>query len=227
MPKKKEGKAEEKHRSEEKVQDEEILEVEDNSNDGTPPEADTELPMEDQDEVLEGEVVSEIDASLDDDSIPAEEKLELIKAALEASEAKAAEYLDGWQRAQAEFTNYRKRQERERELARFETVGRIAKRYLPIVDDMERALKERPTDGNGTAWFEGLELIYRKLMNILEAEGVTLIEAEGETFDPNLHEAVVQSESDEHESGEVIEVLQTGYKMGDRVLRPAMVRIAA
>ena len=221
MPKKK------KEKAEEKISAEEILENEDLSEEGTRPETDSDLPTEDQGEVLEGEVVSDIDASIDDDSIPIEEKLELIHAALEASEAKAAEYLDGWQRAKAEFTNYRKRQERERDLARFETVGRIAKRYLPIVDDLERALNKRPTEGEGAAWYEGIELVYRKLMNILDAEGVTLIEADNEMFDPNLHEAVVQTESDEHESGQVIEVLQTGYKMGDRVLRPAVVRIAA
>jgi molecular chaperone GrpE len=220
MPKKKKEKAKE-------VQAEEIVEKEEIINGDTQLEAEPDLPADEQDEVLEGEVVTDVEASLEDDSIPVEEKLELVKAALEASEAKAAEYLDGWQRAKAEFTNYRKRQERERELARFETVGRVAKRYLPIVDDMERALKERPMDGNEAAWSEGMELIYRKLMNILEAEGVTLIEAEGETFDPNLHEAVAQTESNEHESGQVIEVLQTGYKMGDRVLRPAIVRIAA
>jgi molecular chaperone GrpE len=112
-------------------------------------------------------------------------------------------------------------------LNRFETVGRVAKRYLPIVDDLERALIKRPTQGEGAVWSEGIELIYRKLMNILEAEGVAIIEAQNQMFDPNLHEAVVQTESDEHESGQIIEVLQTGYKMGDRVLRPAMVRIAA
>ena len=162
-----------------------------------------------------------------DESIPLEERLALTQAALEASEVKAAEYLEGWQRAQAEFTNYRKRQERERELMRFEAVGRVVKRYLPIVDDMQRALRDRPLEGEGAAWAEGVELIYRKLMSILEVEGVTIIEAEGQMFDPNLHEAVVQSESDEHESGIVIEVLQTGYKMGERVLRPAMVRVAA
>ena len=215
MPKKK------KIKVKEILKDEEIIE------DGTQPGTESELPQEDQDEVLEGEVIPEDELHLDDDSIPVEEKLELIQAALEASEAKAAEYLDGWQRAKAEFTNYRKRQERERELARFETVGRVAKRYLPIVDDLGRALNDHPTEGDGVAWAEGIELIYRKLMNILEAEGVLPIEAEGEIFDPNLHEAVVQTESDEHESGQVIEVLQTGYKMGDRVLRPAIVRIAA
>jgi molecular chaperone GrpE len=190
-------------------------------------ETDSGVPAGDKNAILEGEIVPELEASMNDNSIPVEEKLELIRAALEASEAKATEYLDGWQRSMAEFTNFRKRQERERELARFETVGRIAKRYLPVVDDLERALNERPTSGEGAAWSEGIELIYRKLMNILDAEGVTLIDAQNQMFDPNLHEAVVQTESDEHESGQIIEVLQPGYKMGERVLRPAMVRIAA
>jgi molecular chaperone GrpE len=204
---------------------EKIREEENTLENGSQP--DPGLSEEDQNEVLEGEVVLDMSAPLEDDSIPVGEKLELVRAALAASEEKAAEYLDGWQRAKAEFTNYRKRQERERELARFETVGRVAKRYLPIVDDMERALSGRPAEGEGAAWSDGIELIYRKLMGILEAEGVALIEAEGEMFDPNLHEAVVQTESHEHESGRVIEVLQNGYKMGDRVLRPATVRIAA
>ena len=217
MPKKKDNKIEE-----------EIIKEEN----GATPITESGLPSDDQIEVLEGEVVSEedvsdLDESLEDDSIPVEEKLELVKAALETSEAKAAEYLDGWQRAKAEFTNYRKRQERERELARFETVGRVAKRYLPVVDDMERALKERPSEGEGAAWSEGVELIYRKMVTALEADGVKPIAAEGEMFDPNQHEAVAQTESDEHESGTVIEVLQTGYKLGERVLRPAVVRVAA
>ena len=221
MPKKKKDKAEEKIQAGKNSENGDFIE------ESPHPDTDSDLSTEDQNEVLEGEVVSDIDSSMADDTIPIEERLELIQAALEASEAKADEYLDGWQRAKAEFTNYRKRQERERELARFETVGRVAKRYLPIVDDLERALNERPLEGEGATWSEGIELVYRKLMNILDAEGVTLIEAENEMFDPNLHEAVVQSESDEHESGQVIEVLQTGYKMGERVLRPAIVRIAA
>jgi len=221
MPKKK------KEKAEEQISAEEIRKNGDHSEEHSLDEADSGPPEEGQDEVLEGEVVSDLEASMNDDSIPVEEKLELILAALEASEAKALEYLDGWQRSMAEFTNYRKRQERDRDLNRFETVGRIAKRYLPIVDDLERALNDRPTQGEGAAWSEGIELIYRKLMNILDAEGVTIIEAQNQMFDPNLHEAVIQTESDEYESGQIIEVLQTGYKMGDRVLRPAVVRIAA
>ena len=192
-----------------------------------------EIPAEELADEVEAplEEASAVDESTQEeaaeDSIPVEEKLELTQAALEASEAKAGEYLDGWQRAKAEFANYRKRMERERELNNFEAVGRVVKRYLPIVDDLERALKGRPTEGDGAAWADGIELIYRKLLSTLEAEGVTPIEAEGEMFDPNFHEAVVQSPSDEHESGQVIEVLQQGYRLGERVLRPTMVRVAA
>ncbi len=161
-----------------------------------------------------------------EDSIPLEEKLELIEAALETSEAKATEYLDGWQRARAEFANYKKRIHREQAQTKKDAVGKVVRQYLPVVDDLERALKDRPPDGDGAAWAEGIELIYRKLIALLEAESVTSIQAEGKMFDPNLHEAIVQTESDEHESGQIIEVIQRGYSIGDRVLRPARVRIA-
>lgn len=161
-----------------------------------------------------------------EDSIPLEEKLELLKAALETSEVKAAEYLDGWQRARAEFSNYKKRINREQAQTKKDAVGKVVRQYLPVVDDLERALKDRPPDGDGAAWAEGIELTYRKLMALLEAECVTSMQAEGKMFDPNFHEAIVQTESDEHESGQIIEVIQRGYSIGDRVLRPARVRIA-
>ena len=91
---------------------------------------------------------------------------------------------------------------------------------------MERALVNSPADGEGKAWAEGIELIYRKLQKILETYEVTEIKAQGQPFDPNLHEALTSEESDEYESGQVIEVLQKGYLIGDRVLRPARVRVA-
>jgi len=214
--------ARKKKKKDKAVQDEEKLRDAEISTEDTQPE--TEAADSVADEPKSPEDLPEL---LDEDNIPIEKKLELMQAALEASESKAAEYLDGWQRSQAEFTNYRKRQERERERMRHEVIGRVVTRYLPIVDDMERALKDRPVEGDGAAWAEGIELIYRKLMNILESEGVTPIDAEGQEFDPAIHEAVMQSESDEHESGTVIEVLQTGYMLGDRVLRSALVRVAA
>ncbi len=176
---------------------------------------------------LEEETDLSVNETLENYDIPVDEKLELLKAAWEASEAKAAEYLDGWQRAKAEFLNYKKRINRDRDQYNKEAVGRVVKNYLPIIDDLERALKDKPDDGEHANWADGIELIYRKLVTTLENDGVVPMRVDGEMFDPNQHEAVVQIESDEYESGQIVEVLQTGYFIGDRVLRPARVCIAA
>jgi len=142
---------------------------------------------------------------------------------LAEAEVQAEEYKDGWQRSVADFQNYRKRVEAEKVETYQNAVGNIIKRYLPILDDMERALAARPTD---LPWVEGVELIYRKLQSILEAEGLKRIEAEGQIFDPNFHEAIQQEPCDGYESGQVIAVVRNGYLLGERVIRPAMVRVA-
>ncbi len=149
-----------------------------------------------------------------------------IRQELAEARAKADEYLEGWQRARAEFANYKKRVEREQAQVYQTAAGSILKRYLGIIDDLERALKNRPQDGDGSAWADGIELIYRKLLTILDNEGVKPMNAVGQPFDPNLYEAVISEDNDEYESGQIIEVLQQGYMLGDRVLRPAMVRVA-
>jgi molecular chaperone GrpE len=141
-------------------------------------------------------------------------------------EAKAAENLEGWQRAQAEFANYKKRQVRDAELQTADMRGRIIKRYLEVMDDLERALEHRPAEGAGAEWANGVELIYKKLLSYLETEGLTRIDPLGQPFDANLHEAVTQEPSEEHESGTIIEVLRPGYMLGERVLRPAAVKVA-
>jgi molecular chaperone GrpE len=155
-----------------------------------------------------------------------QEDVEALMKELEEVRNKADEYLDGWQRARAEFANYRKRIEREREQVHQEASGMVIRRFLDVLDDLDRALKNRPQEGEGADWAGGIELIYRKLLTALEAEGVTPMEAEGEDFDPNLHEAISQEPSANHESGEIIEVVQNGYLIGERVLRPARVRVA-
>jgi molecular chaperone GrpE len=142
------------------------------------------------------------------------------------TQAKADEYLEGWQRARADFANYKKRVERDQAQTYQNAAASILKRYLGIIDDLERALKNRPQDDEGAAWAEGIELIYRKLLSILESEGIQPMEADEMPFDPNLHEAIMSEESDQHESGQIIEVLQQGYLLGEKVLRPAMVRVA-
>jgi len=138
-------------------------------------------------------------------------------------QSQAAEYKDGWQRSVAEFQNYRRRVDAEKAETYQNAVGSIIKRYLPILDDLERALATRPAD---LAWVDGIELICRKLQSILEAEGLKRIEAEGQMFDPNFHEAIMQEPSADHASGQIIEVVQNGYMLGERVIRPAVVRVA-
>jgi molecular chaperone GrpE len=145
---------------------------------------------------------------------------------LAEAQAKAAENLDGWQRSQAEFANYKKRLARDQEQLTADVRGRVIKRYLEIVDDLERALKSAPNDAAGAEWAQGIDIIYKKLIAYLESEGLTRIDPLGEHFDPNLHEAVTQEESSEHESGTVIEVLRQGYMLAERVLRPAAVKVA-
>jgi molecular chaperone GrpE len=101
--------------------------------------------------------------------------------------------------------------------------GDLIRKMLPILDDLERALQSRPPDDS---WFNGVELIQRKLQSILEAEGVKRMEAEGAVFDPNFHEAISQEPVDGAESGRVVAVVQNGYMLGERVIRPAQVKVA-
>ena len=141
----------------------------------------------------------------------------------------AAEYLDALQRERANFINYRRRTEQERaETVQYATAN-LLKRLLPVVDDFDRALAAIPPEERvNNPWVEGVELIARKLHNILEQEGVEPIEALGQPFDPNLHEAVAFDDNSEGggHTDTVAEVYSKGYKLHDRVLRPAMVKVS-
>lgn len=149
-----------------------------------------------------------------------------LRVALEAAQSEAKEYLDTTQRLQAEFINFKRRTERDLNGSVQNATGNAIRRYLDVADDLERALKNRPKDGDGAIWSQGIDLIYRKLLNAFEADGVKMIDAEGQPFDPNLHEAISQEDHPDYESGQVIGVVQAGYTMGERVLRPARVRVA-
>ncbi len=150
-------------------------------------------------------------------------RADVIQQQLTEAQAQAAEYKDGWQRALADFQNYKRRTDVERDNTYQNAVGNIIKRYLPVLDDMERAMAARPAN---LPWADGIELIYRKLQTILENEGLKRIPAEGQPFDPNFHEAISQEPADGVESGHVIGVVQNGYMLGERVIRPALVRVA-
>lgn len=150
-------------------------------------------------------------------------QIEALQSQLSEAEAKASEYKDGWMRSQAEFQNYKNRLQRDNEMMYVSMKGDIIKKVLPVLDDLERALQNRPADD---AWANGIELIVRKLQTVLESEGVKRIEAEGVEFDPNFHEAISHEPSDDVASGHVIAVTQNGYMLGERVIRPALVRVA-
>jgi len=150
-------------------------------------------------------------------------EVEALQKQLEEARAQVSEFKDNWLRSQAEFQNYRKRMERDNEMMKFMMKGDILKKVLPALDDLERAMQNRPADD---AWANGIELIMRKMQNILDSEGVKRIAAQGEPFDPTFHEAISHEPSENVESGHVIEVVQNGYTLGEKVLRPALVRVA-
>ena len=153
-------------------------------------------------------------------------ELEKLQQELEEAQAQAAEYLDGWQRAQAEFSNYKKRQEAERAQMRAFANANLLRKLLPVVDDFERASTTLPVDLAQLTWCEGIFLIRQKLDAILESEGVKPIETEDESFDPRYHEAVTYEEVPGYEEGQIIGEVQRGYILDERVLRPALVRVA-
>lgn len=152
--------------------------------------------------------------------------LTLLRQELEQARAQASEYLDGWQRARAELANARKRMERELAEERASANARLIVEILPVLDDFDRAVENLPPELQGVGWVEGILLIQRKLHQILEAEGLREIAAEGQPFDPAYHEAVAQSDDSRYPEGTVTHVARKGYLLGERVLRPALVHVA-
>jgi molecular chaperone GrpE len=132
----------------------------------------------------------------------------------------AQKYLASWQRSEADFQNYKRRVEQERDENRRFASAALIINTLPILDDLERALGSIDVRLAGLTWFEGIALIHRKILILLENAGVSVIQAEGQQFDPRYHEAVMHAEGEE---GKVLAEVQRGYKLHDRVLRPAMV----
>jgi len=139
---------------------------------------------------------------------------------------KADDFSSGWQRERAEFTNYRKRITRDQDTERQNSRLAILRKYLDIHDDLELAIKNMPDHVKSDAWVNGIQLIYQKLTNLQNSEGMQPIPAENCAFDPALHEAISSEEHEGFESGNIIEVVQKGYTIGDRVVRPARVRVA-
>jgi molecular chaperone GrpE len=151
---------------------------------------------------------------------PDEESVASLRGQLEEERNRAQGYFQSWQRAAADFQNYKRRAEEERQKnAMFANVALIMN-ILPIFDDLDHALAAIDANTEGYAWLDGFRQIQRKFQGALDASGVKEIPAEGAAFDPNLHEAIAEGEG---KPGEIVKVIRKGYTMGDRVIRPAMV----
>ena len=182
-------------------------------------------------EIIEGVPVDEEALEVENPSedemvtIPLKEYADQLEE-LDSLRAKVDDFSDGWQRERADFSNYRKRIDRDKESDRLSYRIDILRKYLDVHDDLERAVKNIPDEIAATPWFSGLELIFQKLTRLLKNEGIEEIEAEGKVFNPDFHEAISSEENPDFKNEEIIEVVQKGYKLGDRVIRPARVKIA-
>jgi molecular chaperone GrpE len=177
-------------------------------------------------EAVEDDVRAAEEGAGQAEAVEERDEVERLREELSEAEAEAEEYLDGWRRAQAEFSNYKKRQRAEQAKLRELANANLLRKLLPVLDDFDRALATMPEGIRHLSWSDGLFMVEQKLEGILETEGVERIDTEGKRFDPNVHEAVTHEVMPGYEEGEIIGEVQKGYILGDRVLRPALVRVA-
>ena len=153
-------------------------------------------------------------------------EIEQLRQQLDAAQQEAADNKAGWQRTAADFANYRRRTEQERDAMLGLANEALLAKLLVVADDFDRAVANMPPELQGVGWVEGIAAIDRKLRLLLDSEGLTPIEAVGKPFDPHEHDAVVHEERPDVDEGTVTAELQRGYRIRDRVLRPAMVAVA-
>ena len=154
------------------------------------------------------------------------DEIDQLRQQLLAAEHEAAESKAGWQRTAADFANFRRRTEQDREQSLGLANEVLLAKLLTIVDDFDRAIANMPAELRDLGWIEGIAAIDRKFDLLLASEGLTPIDAVGKPFDPREHEAVVQEDRSDVADGTVVAELQRGYRIRDRVLRPAMVAVA-
>jgi len=146
---------------------------------------------------------------------------------IESLQVEVEEQKDGWLRARADLENYRKRVQRDAARSYQDAMTSVLKIFLDVADDLERALKNKPEGEAAEKWVEGIELIYDKLLKQMKNQGVERMEVNpGDEFDPNIHEAITQEDDPDFKEGQIIDIVQPGYRISDRIIRPAMVRVA-
>lgn len=155
-----------------------------------------------------------------------EEQTDELKTKLEEKIKELEELNDRFLRLQADFINYKKRVEKEKESIYAYASEELICQILPVIDNFERALDSVNDSQKDDSFYKGIEMVYKQLLDILKKNGLEEINAIGEKFDPNLHHGVAQEESSEHEEDTIIEVYQKGYKLKDKVIRPSMVKIS-
>ncbi|MFD2913210.1 nucleotide exchange factor GrpE [Jeotgalibacillus terrae] len=177
--------------------------------------------------VSEKEVQQETTEELKQDAaVESEETAETEEIAAEENwQQKAEEAEDKYLRLRAEFDNYRRRIQKENETLQKYRAQNVVTGILPALDNFERALNIETTNDESASLLKGMQMVHSSLLEALKAEGVEVIESVGQQFDPNLHQAVMQVSEEGTESNTVIEELQKGYKLKDRVIRPSMVKV--
>ncbi len=146
--------------------------------------------------------------------------------ALMSAQKEAAEYKDGWQRERADYSNYRKRVERQHEATLQDVTLGVFEKILPLFDDLERASVNIPQEYVAAPWYEGIALIQRKMEQLLTEYEIEIVDPLGTEFDPNIHEAIGIEISEEFDSNQVSETIQRGYICNGRLIRPALVKVA-
>lgn len=185
-----------------------------------------EVSVSDEQEILEELEAEdqEMEPAKDVENINENEELELLHKELKQLQQEKDATQERLVRLQAEYENFKKRTEKEKLADRKYKSQELASELLPALDNFERALKVEVTDSNRNL-IEGITMVYNQLLEALKTQGVEKIEAVDETFDPNLHHAVMQVEEEDKESNIIVEELQPGYMLKDRVIRPAMVKV--
>lgn len=164
------------------------------------------------------------DAALDNEM---DMDIDDLKATIVRLQAEVDANLDGWQRSRAEFNNYRKRTQQQLSNSKQQGAIEAFSKLLPVFDDFERAFDNVPAELEANPWVSGTSLILKNIQKVLNEFNVETLDPVGEEFDPTQHEAIGMEDSDEYESGTVTTTLQKGYKFGDQILRPALVRVAS
>ncbi|WP_280637205.1 nucleotide exchange factor GrpE [Alkalihalobacillus sp. BA299] len=177
--------------------------------------------------IIEDETMEEVNEQPESDVEQTEvtEELSEEQQKINELEQQAADLNSRLLRVHADYDNFRRRTKEEKEAASKYRAQSLVEELLPVLDNFERALAIDPTNEETKTLLQGMEMVHRQLQDALKKEGVEVIEAVGQTFDPHLHQAVMQVETDEHEPNTVVEEFQKGYKLKDRIIRPSMVKV--